>query len=122
MEDLHLKALAAITSLVGLLIIWSMAAAFEVESVAIGDLTSEDVGRLVMVCGEVDEIREYEVYMSFELRNGSSIKVFGRKSFFQNLTEGDFVEVKGDVQEYLDFLEVVPQRKEDVRKINKQKN
>ena len=119
MEDRYLKITAVLTSLCGLLILWNVAAALEAEEVVISELTGEDVGKLVIVSGEVVGLKEHGEYMSIEVEKNGSIKVFGRKSFFQNLTDGDFVEVKGEVQEYLDYLEIMPQRKEDLRKVNK---
>lgn len=109
------------TSVVGIFMIYLAAANVEVQTMKIGDVTPDLVGRTVSVDGTIKtEKLNADGHMFLTITDGrSSIQVPVFSNVMQFFTEDNFkvknnIQVTGLVDEYKGQLQIVPRKQSDV--------
>lgn len=109
MRESHVKKIAVLISVVGLIILYLIS--FTISgTTSISDITIEDVGRTVKVCGNVTSFRNSNNHIFFTLDDGNRINavIFNSTALQLNqsgsnpyqLGVGDLLCVPGVVEEY----------------------
>jgi len=109
MRDSTLFKIALFGSVIGLIILYVGTLAFEPVQVEI--IGEEDIGKLVQITGEIQQIREFESSFLIQV---SGFTVFSNKAITPDIEVGDFIQIIGQVQEYKGELEVIPRRQGDL--------
>jgi len=110
MDELRIKQIALLCAIIGLVIL-AYASFFMSGVVEISDITIEDVGRRMKVCGEISFIRENNGHVFFVLNDGenelngvifntTALKMNESGSSPYNLNIGDFICLPGKIDEY----------------------
>ena len=108
-------------SVVGLVLIYFAAANVEIETIEIGDVTQELVGRTVSTEGHIKSEKMHEDgHLFLTITDGKrSLQVPIFSGVMQHLDAGDFkpntkIKVTGVVDDYRNQIQVVPRKPEDI--------
>lgn len=97
--------------------LFAISSTIEVSERTIDKITKGDVGTQVKINGMIDKITELNTttFMTIVQPNDMTVVVFKEEKRNLSLSEGDYVEIIGNVDEYNGELEVLAQR---IRKVS----
>ena len=112
MKEKTLLKIAIISALAGIFILYLISDNIEISESSIGNIENEDIGSDVKVKGVVKDVFNGESISIITITQPYDMKVI----LFENvsISEGDYIEVIGEIDEYNGELEVIGNR---VRKI-----
>jgi len=98
-------------------LLFAISSTIEVSERTIDKITKGDVGTQVKINGMIDKITELNTttFMTIVQPNDMTVVVFKEEKRNLSLSEGDYVEIIGNVDEYNGELEVLAQR---IRKVS----
>ena len=111
MDERVLLRVSLLCAVLGLIATGIVSAGITGSTVGIQDITPEDAGRLVKVCGEVGEkftSRNGHVFFTLTESEGIDVVVFNDTAHkASGLGNGDWVCIAGEVQVYRGKLEII---------------
>ena len=102
--------IALICSLLGLIILYIVAENISIDEKTIDKINKDDFGSDVKIKGAVNKIIDLENVMIVEITQPTNMPVVLFKEEDINLSEGDYIEVIGEIDEYNGELEVIGHR------------
>jgi len=108
MKEKTLLKIAIISALAGILILYLISDNIEVSKSSIGKIENEDIGSDVKVKGVVKDVFNGEKISIITITQPEEMKII----LFENVSvsEGDYIEVIGEIDEYNGELEVIGNR------------
>lgn len=111
MDERSLKILSLICSAAGLALLFYISTRLESQPVAIGGITAENVGKKVLVCGEITSKRVANNHLFLELQdetgsisfvtfNNTALRLREQGNNVYNLSQNDRICAAGTVDEY----------------------
>jgi len=105
MKESTLLKLALICSLMGLILLYFVSQIIGIEEVNVEKITHGDVGGVVKIMGDIKSVRVVNNITFLKIEKPEIFEVVLFKSL--NLTEGDYVEVIGEIEEYKGKREII---------------
>ena len=117
MKEKNLLKIALISSLIGILILFTVSQNISVEEKIISRITIEDVDKKVKIKGFVEKVIDTEKVVIIDVVQPQNMNVilFKEGNETIDVKKDDFIEVIGKVEEYKGKLEVIGQRVRIIR-------
>ncbi len=108
MNEKTLLKIAIISALAGIFLLYLISDNISIDESSIGKIEEEDIGSDVKVKGRVEDVFNGESISIITISQPSDIKII----LFENvsLSEGDYIEVIGEIEEYEGEMEVIGDR------------
>ena len=102
MKEKTLFKIAAVCSLVGLIVLFFISGHISIKEIDVGKINGGDVGKEVKVIGRIERISDTDKVMFLQVGQEKieSISVVLFKEGNINLKEGDYVELIGELDDY----------------------
>ncbi len=117
MKDETLLKLSLVTSIVGLLLLFSIAQMAEVPAVTISQITEDYIGRTVLISGNISSIftsNKGTIFLEISDKTGELKAVIFKnlvsKVSPSPLQERQQVQIQGKINEYEGELEIIPDK------------
>lgn len=107
MEESFLLRAAVVCSIIGVIALYLISGRIDAGEADISRITSGQADGDVSVSGRVARMTEKDSFMIIELEKEERIDVFLFKNSHVLLNEGDYVEVRGSVDEYEGEKEII---------------
>jgi len=108
MQEKTLLKIAIISALAGIFLLYLVSDNITIDESSIGNIENEEIGRDVKVMGVVEDVFNGEKISIITISQPSDMKVI----LYDNvsISEGDYIEVIGEIDEYNGEMEVIGNR------------
>lgn len=108
MQEKSLLKISLICTLIGILFLFFLSEyVIKIDEVAIDKLDEVDIGKDVKIKGFIERITDLDKIALLEVSQLKSVTVVLFKSGNLTITEGDYVEITGEIDEYNGKIEVI---------------
>ena len=113
MNDIKLLRIALVIGIAGIVALFFLSKAIQADSISIGKITEQEIGRKIMVEGIIESVAEKKSTVLFDIQEQDtpesiSVILFGKSS--QPFKKGSEVRVIGTVKDYNGKLEIVAEK------------
>jgi len=108
MKEKTLLKIAVVTALAGIFVLYLISDNINLDESLINRIEDEDIGNDVKIKGVVSDVFNGEKVSIITIRQPEDMKVVVMENI--SLSEGDFVEIIGEVDEYNGEMEVIGNR------------
>jgi len=107
MKEKTLLRIALICSVIGVALLFIFSESAEINEKSISDISSGDIGEYVKIKGEVTKALSKEGVIIITIQQPSQINVVLFRKEPLEISEGDFVEVIGKIDDYKGKAEII---------------
>ncbi|MBS3097612.1 hypothetical protein J4209_02335 [Candidatus Woesearchaeota archaeon] len=112
MKEKTLLKIALICSVVGIAILYAVSLNISINEKTIDEINKGDIGEKVKIKGVLTKVSDTEnvVFLEITQAQNMDVIIFKDKGQILNLTEGNYVEIIGKIEEYEGKREVIADR------------